>query len=77
MVLLKKGAPGRDLLGDPTVGKLLHALPAPDLVPKRGPEVGLEKEEPIVLPAPCPVVQSQTPIPLDLDQDHTLHLRKG
>lgn len=55
---------------------LLLAHPAPDLVPKRGPEAGLEKD-PIVLPAPCPAVQSLTLIPLDLGLDHTLHQRKG
>lgn len=68
-------------MGGPIVNTPPLAHPAPDLVPKRRPEAGLEKEDPAVLPAPCPAVQSQTPIPLDLGLDHGLdhglHLRKG
>lgn len=75
--LLKKEAPGEGLLGGPTVNMLLATHPAPDPVPKRGLAAGLEKEDPNVLPAPCPAVQSQAPIPLDLGLDHTLHRRKG
>lgn len=74
--LLRKEAPGEGLLEGPTVDMQLLVHPAPDLVPKRGLEVGVAKE-PIILPVPCPAVQSQTPIPLDLDPDHTLHPRKG
>lgn len=77
MLLLKKEAPGEGLMGGPIVDMLLLAHPAPDLVPKRGLEAGLEKEDSIVLPALCPAVQSQTQIPLDLGLDHALHLRKG
>lgn len=55
---------------------LLLAHPAPDVVLKRGPEVGLEKDH-IILPVQCPAVQSQTPILLDLGLDHTLQQRKG
>lgn len=77
MPLLKKEAPGEGLMGGPIVDMLLLAHPAPDLIPRRGLEAGLGKEDPIVLPALCPVVQSQTLIPLDLGLDHTLHLRKG
>lgn len=75
--LSKKKALGEGLMGGPTVIVPLLAHQAPDLVPKKGPEAGQEKEEHIVLQAPCPAVQSQTPIPLDLGLDHTLHLRKG
>lgn len=53
------------------------AHPAPDLLPKRGLEAGREKEDPSVLPALCPALQSQTPASLDLGLDHALHLRKG
>lgn len=77
MPLIKKEAPGEGTLRGPTVDMLFTAHPAPDLVPKRGLEAGLEKGDPIVLPALCRVVQSQTPIPLDLGLDHALHLRKG
>lgn len=73
---LKQEAPAEGLLGGPTVNMLLVAHPAPDLVPKSGLGAGLEKEDPIVLPARGPAVQSQTPIPLDLGLDHTLHQRK-
>lgn len=73
MLLLKKEAPGESILGGPTAGMLLLAHPAPDLVPKRGLEAGVGKEDPIVLPALFPAVQSQTPIPLD----QTHQLRKG
>lgn len=75
--MLKQEAPEEGLLGGPTVGKLPPAHPAPHLSPKRGLEAGLEREDPAVLPAPCPVVQSRTPIPLDLGLDHAVHLRKG
>lgn len=74
---LKRQTQGEGLLGGRIVDMVLLAHPAPDLVPKRGAQAGQEKEDPIVLPAPCPAVQSQTPIPLDLGLDHTLHLRKG
>lgn len=77
MPLLKKEAPEEGTLGGPTVDMLLIAHPAPDLVPKRGLEAALEKEDPIVLPAPCPAVQNQTRILLDLGPDHALHLRKA
>lgn len=43
----------------------------------RGLEAGLEKEDPVVLPALCPAVQNRTPIPLDLGLVPALHLRKG
>lgn len=76
--LLKKEAPGEGPLGGPIVNMLLLlAHPVRDLVPKRGPEAVRGKEDPIVLPAPCPAVQSRTPIPLHLGLDHTRHLRKG
>lgn len=55
---------------------LLLAHPAPDVVLKRGPEAGQEKDR-IILPVQCPAVQSQTPILLDLGLDHTLQQRKG
>lgn len=67
---------GEGLLGGPTVDMLLLTPLAPDLVPERGLEAGLEKD-PIVPPALCQVVQSQTPSLLDLGLDHTLHLGKG
>lgn len=72
-----KKALGEGRAGGPTVDMLLLAHPAPEQVPERGPEAGPEREGPIVLLAPCPAVQSLTPIPLDLGLDHTLHLRKG
>lgn len=77
MSLKKKEALRVGILGEHTVDKLFLAHPAPDPVPKRGLEAALEKEDPIILPAPCPAVQSLTPIPLDLGLDPTLHLRRG
>lgn len=77
MPLLKKESPGEGLLRGPTADMPLLAHPAPDLVPKRGLEAGLEKDVPIALPALCPAIQSQTPIPLDPGLDLTLHLKKG
>lgn len=73
MPLLKKAARGRGLWAGLTVGMLLLAHPAPE----RGLEAGLEKEDPIVLPALCPAVQSRAPISLDLGLVPALHLRKG
>lgn len=75
--LLRKRALGEGLLGGPTVDLKLLAHPALAQVQKRGPEAGLEKENRIVLPAPHPAVQNQTPIPLDLGPDHALHPGKG
>lgn len=77
MELSKKEAPGEGPSRGPTVDVPLLAHPAPDLVPKNGLEAGLEKEDPIVLPALRPAGQSQTPIPLGIGLDHALHLKKG
>lgn len=73
--LVKKKAPGE---GGPIGDMLLLAHQVPDLVQKRRPEAGLEKD-PIALRALCLAVQSRTPIPLDLglDLDPTHQLRKG
>lgn len=74
--LSRKVAPEEGLLGGPTVDMQLLVHPAPDLVPKRGLEVGIGKE-PIILPVPCLAVRSQTPTLPDLVPDRTLHPRKG
>lgn len=75
--LSKTGASGEGHMKGPTVDMLLLAHPAPNAVPKRGLEDVLEKEGPVILPALCPAVQSQTPVLLDLVLDHARQLRKG
>lgn len=74
-LLPETGVQGEGRWRGHTVGVPPVVHPAQGVVPKRGLEVGLEKDDPTALPAPCPVVQSQTAIPLDLGQD--LLQRKG
>lgn len=70
-------APGEGISGGHTVTIQPLAPPAPHKVPKKGLEASLEKENHIVLPAPCPAVQSRTPILPDLARDHFLLEGKG
>lgn len=73
--MLRNKAPSKGPSEGLIVNVQLLAPPAPDPVLRRETEVGLGKEDPTVLQAPCPAVL--TLIPLDLGPDRTLLPRKG